>query len=235
MKSILNKKVYLGIKTIIIIYVVFSVSILYISFINYNEYFATITTIVMNMWLIIPVILLLMDKNNEKNPILKISFELVRSTLACLKFQNLGKVDLELLSFKVNEEFIPIIPDKNRIAVSSLNNTQILITSGQSWILNLGITITDVINSYASDVVLSYEYRKVGKDEIYKDKMTINFKNYSHFMVYISEMDEINSTLKDIVKETKVVKTELVKTTRLLSNYVEYDVVKKEKKDGDNI
>lgn len=235
MRSILNKKLYLGIKTIIIIYVIFSVSILYISFINYNEYFAAITTIVMNMWLIIPVILLLMDKNNEKNPILKISFELVRSTLACLKFQNLGKVDLELLSFKVNEEFIPIIPDKNRIAVSSLNNTQILITSGQSWILNLGITITDVINSYTSDVVLSYEYRKVGKDKIFKDKMTINFKNYSHFMVYISEIDEINSTLKDIVKGTKVVKTELVKTTRLLSNYVEYDVVKKEKKDGDNI
>lgn len=50
------------------------------------------------IWVIIPIIVLFIERGEIKRPYVEVSFELVRSTMACLVIRNVGMVPVELKS-----------------------------------------------------------------------------------------------------------------------------------------
>jgi len=220
---------FVGMKTVLILLIILSFVIFFNTFKFYNDYLEIVLMIILNMWLIVPVVILILERAKEREPKLKISFELIRSSLLCLVFRNLGSNELEVLSVTFDESFINQLNKKDMENLKSMQDTEILISNKQRWVLNLGITVFEIIGKYKNKTLkLNYSYRKVGCQKIFKDNLEINFNNYGHFMLYVSELDEINNTLKEISKkinDNTEEQTKLVKTTRLLSAYVENQVV----------
>ena len=65
---------------------------------------------------IIPIIVLFIERGETKRPYVEVSFELVRSTLACLVIRNVGRVPVELKSMTFNDCFIQqLSPEKTEI------------------------------------------------------------------------------------------------------------------------
>lgn len=68
------------------------------------------------LWIgvIVTLAFLLIERAEKKRPYLEISFELVRSILACVVIRNVGEVPAELKSMNFNNEFIKQL-DKSKI------------------------------------------------------------------------------------------------------------------------
>ena len=65
---------------------------------------------------IIPIVVLFIERGETKRPYVEVSFELVRSTMACLVIRNVGRVPAELKSMTFNDCFIQqLTPEKAEI------------------------------------------------------------------------------------------------------------------------
>lgn len=58
--------------------------------------------------------LLLKERSEKNRPYMQISFELVRSTLACIVLRNVGTVPLEVKSLTFNETFTKQLQTKTQ-------------------------------------------------------------------------------------------------------------------------
>lgn len=193
------------------------------------DYYSLIIMIVnclLSLWLIIPVIVLLIDKYNDNRPKLIISFEIIRSSLVCLVIRNIGNTELELISLKMNDDFITQLDSIQQTALKSMDKTKIFISSKKQWVLNLGITTFNLLEKFKTkELEIKYKYRKPGRMKTFCDKVKIDFNSYAHFMIYISELDEINTSIKKLTsaveKKNNKIEGQLVETTRLISQWVE--------------
>lgn len=193
----------------------------------YNLMFV-ILNIILSFWLIIPVIALINEKYHDNKPKIIITFELIRSTLVCLVIRNIGKCDAELISLKINDEFLQELGDREKVALEDMSNIKMYIAPSKYWVLNFGINTFDIIEKFKNTTIkIDYEYRKINHKKVYKDTLNIDFKSYAHFMVYISELDELNNSIRKLTREVKnegVNTKKLVETTRLMSKWVEREV-----------
>lgn len=219
-----------SLKFLVFLFLVLSSLIIFRVYQFYPEKLEFIAGLIFNLWLIVPVMKLFIDKEKEMEPNLSISLELIRSSLACFNFRNQGNVDLIITSFKIDNKFLNQLSERTQAGIKSMKNTSILLTNTQNWILNIGVTINEVIGKYEFKTArIDFCYKKPTSPKTYKDSIEINFENYAYFMLYISELDEINNTLGKIEKAIKSKQpernTKLVETTQLQATIKEHQMV----------
>ena len=82
----------------------------------------------------------------------------------------------------------------------------------KKWILCLGVIIPDILENYnKKDLKVVYTYTKLNKNKTYTETSEIDFQQYSKFLVYISEIDELKRVNKDINSEIKKIAPVIIK------------------------
>lgn len=154
---------------------------------------------------LITIAFLLIERIEKQRPYLEISFELVRSTLACLVIRNVGNVPAELKSMKFNSEFIEQLEHGKIQSLKKKQEMNVVIYPGKSWILSLDKNVFDVIGFSNTELKIEYEYSKLKKNKTYSETATIDFEEYASFLVYLSEIDELKTmTEKKLTEITKL-------------------------------
>ena len=156
----------------------------------------------------ITIIFLLVERKNKERPYLQISFELVRSSLACLVIRNVGVCPLEVSSIKLSEEFVKQLPQKTQERVSSLEKSEIKIFPKRFHVFSLDVITGTILNDYnIKKVTLDFKYKKLGKyHKKYKEQSTIDFSQYATMLIYISEIDELKGSVDNLLGEVKEIK-----------------------------
>ena len=153
----------------------------------------------------ITIFLLLKERAEKNRPYMQVSFELIRGSLACIVIRNTGSVPLELRKMRLQPDFVRQLPDKAQQRIAKKENLNITIFPEQKWVLGLDISVTNIINSFKQkSLKVEYEYLAHNKrHRKYIESTTIDFEDYSGFLVYISELDEFKNSvdkLHDTVK-----------------------------------
>lgn len=167
----------------------------------------------------ITIVFLLIERREHNRPYLQITFELVRSSLACIVLTNIGNVPLTIRNLKFDEEFIKQLPEAEQKLLKKQKN-DIRIFPNKKWIICLGVTTSDILNKFKKkNLEISYSYSKINKNKIYKDNSNIDFEQYSGFLVYVSEIDELKQVNDKIEKHTKEINKEIKKVSASLVQY----------------
>lgn len=159
---------------------------------------------------------LLIERFEKKRPYIEISFELVRSTMACLVIRNVGNTPAELKSMEFSEDFIKQLDEKKRKKLEKKKEMNIVIFPQRFWVLSLDKNIFDIIDFSSSKLTIKYTYSKLKCKKQYRTETTIDFKEYSSFLVYLSEIDELKT-----MTEKKL--TELTTLCEKMIRYMERD------------
>ena len=176
----------------------------------------------------ITIIMLIKDKLESKRPYLQITFELVRDNLACIVLRNVGKVPLDIKKLELDEKFVNQLPKEDQKGLIDKNINNIRIFPGKQWILCLGVIIPEILENYSlKELNIKYKYSKTGKKKKYSEETNIDFKQYSRFLVYVSEIDElinenqkIEKELKSINKEVKNISASIVSYLNISDKYI---------------
>lgn len=166
----------------------------------------------------ITIFILLKDKYNENRPYLQVTFELVRSNLTCVVLRNVGKVPLVLTNIHYDEDFINQLDERDKKYLNDNTVNNLTIFPGKEWIVCLGVIVPDILNKFElKKLKVNYEYKKLNGIKTFKENTEIDFEQYSRFLVYISEIDElkqvnekIERTSKNIEKRLKNIETSIV-------------------------
>lgn len=167
----------------------------------------------------VTIVFLLKERSERNRPYAQISFELIRSSLACVVIRNVGNTPLTIKSLKFNEEFIEQLKDTERKAFMNKENISVDIFPGKMWVLCLGVATHEIMQFKNKDLHVDYEYSKIRKKHIYKEEVNIDFEQYKNFMVYISEIDELKTVNKDIGKNIENNTKELKKIYTIINQY----------------
>ena len=156
----------------------------------------------------ITIIFLLVERKNKERPYLQISFELVRSSLACLVIRNVGECPLEVSAIKLSDEFVKQLPQETQERIASLKKSEITIFPKRFHVFSLDVITGTILNDYnIKKVTLDYEYKKLGKyRKKYKEQSTIDFSQYATMLIYISEIDELKGSVDKLLGEVKKIK-----------------------------
>ena len=166
----------------------------------------------------ITIFILLKDKHNENRPYLQVTFELVRSNLTCVVLRTVGKVPLVLTHIHYDEDFINQLDERDKKYLNDNTVNNLTIFPGKEWIVCLGVIVPDILNKFElKKLKVNYEYKKLNGIKTFKENTEIDFEQYSRFLVYISEIDElkqvnekIERTSKNIEKRLKNIETSIV-------------------------
>ena len=140
----------------------------------------------------ITIFILLKDKHNENRPYLQVTFELVRSNLTCVVLRNVGKVPLVLTHIHYDEDFINQLDERDKKYLNDNTVNNLTIFPGKEWIVCLGVIVPDILNKFElKKLKVNYEYKKLNGIKTFKENTEIDFEQYSRFLVYISEIDEL--------------------------------------------
>ena len=142
---------------------------------------------------IIPIVVLFIERGETKRPYVEVSFELVRSTMACLVIRNVGMVPAELKSMTFNACFIQQLSPEKAEILKNKNKMNVTIFPNRYWVLSLDKNVFDVIKFENTKLEVTYTYLKIGKRKEYSDYTEIDFKEYKSFLVYLSEIDEFKN------------------------------------------
>lgn len=176
----------------------------------------------------ITIFLLLKEKRENNRPYLQISFELVKSNLTCIVLRNVGKVPLVLTNIHYNEEFINQLNERDRKQLKDNKINKLTVFPGKEWIICLGVIVPDILNNFDKKILnVDYEYKKLNGIKKYKENTEIDFEQYSRFLVYISEIDElmkvnkkIESNTKNLEKRLKNIETSIVKYHNIQDTFI---------------
>jgi len=167
----------------------------------------------------ITIVFLLIERREHNRPYLQVTFELVRSSLACIVLTNTGNVPLTIRNWKFDEDFIKQLPETEQKLLRKQKN-DVRIFSDKKWIICLGVITSDILNNFEKkNLEISYSYSKINKNKIYKDNSNIDFEQYSGFLVYVSEIDELKQVNDKIEKHTKEINKEIKKVSTSLIQY----------------
>ena len=150
----------------------------------------------------ITIFLLLKEKYENNRPYLQISFELVRSNLTC--------------------------DERDRKYLNENKINKLTIFPGKEWIVCLGVIVPDILNNFDKKLLsVDYEYKKLNGIRKYKENTEIDFEQYSRFLVYISEIDElmqvnkkIESNTKNLEKRLKNIETSIVQYHNIQDTFI---------------
>ena len=176
----------------------------------------------------ITIFLLLKEKYENNRPYLQISFELVRSNLTCIVLRNVGKVPLVLTNIHYDEAFINQLDERDKKYLNDNKINKLTIFPGKEWIVCLGVIVPDILNNFDKKLLsVDYEYKKLNGIRKYKENTEIDFEQYSRFLVYISEIDElmqvnkkIESNTKNLEKRLKNIETSIVQYHNIQDTFI---------------
>ena len=180
---------------------------------SWNDFISLLSLI--GAW--ITIFILIKDKLNNKRPYLQITFELVRDNLACIVLRNVGNVPLEIKNLYFDDKFIKQLPERDQIGLNDDTLNKITIFPNKQWVLSLGVIIPDILEHYnLKTLSINYSYSKLGCRKQYNENVIIDFRQYSRFLVYISELNELNNQNKKLEKELKKINKELKKISTIV-------------------
>lgn len=152
----------------------------------------------------ITIFILLKEKFDKNRPYLQLSFELIRSNLACIVVRNVGEVPLVITSIKFNKEFTDQLPNDEKENLANNKITDLKIYPNRQWIFCLGVIIPDILEKFkVKEVKIEYSYKKIGKKKTYTESTKIDFSQYSKMLVYISDINELKKVNEQIVKNSE--------------------------------
>lgn len=162
--------------------------------------------------ILVTIILWQKERYDRNCPHMQISFELVRSTLACLTLRNVSEVPIEVRSLVYNADFTTQLPEKVQKRLKKMSETNIAIFPGQKWVVSFDVNVFEILNKYEVQTVgIQYEYCRYGKKKRYKETIQIDFSEYSGMLVYISDVDEFKNSVDRLEKTVKRLTTALKK------------------------
>lgn len=167
----------------------------------------------------VTIFFLLKERSEKNRPYMQISFELVRSTLACVVLRNVGTVPLEVKSLTFNETFTKQLQTKTQDRLKKKESTSIMIFPGQKWIVSFDTNVSNIINDFKEKTVkIDYRYFKYGKKKPYDDKVEIDFSEYAGFLDYISEVDEFKNSVDNLKKSMESIDKDTKKLAVLIED-----------------
>ena len=167
----------------------------------------------------VTIFFLLKERSEKNRPYMQISFELVRSTLACVVLRNVGTVPLEVKSLTFNETFTKQLQTKTQDRLKKKESTSIMIFPGQKWIVSFDTNVSNIINDFKEKTVkIDYRYFKYGKKKPYDDKIEIDFSEYAGFLDYISEVDEFKNSVDNLKKSMESIDKDTKKLAVLIED-----------------
>ena len=167
----------------------------------------------------VTIFLLLKERSEKNRPYMQISFELVRSTLACVVLRNVGIVPLEVKSLTFNETFTKQLQTKTQDRLKKKESTSIMIFPGQKWIVSFDTNVSNIINDFKEKTVkIDYRYFKYGKKKPYDDKIEIDFSEYAGFLDYISEVDEFKNSVDNLKRSMESIDKDIKKLAVLIED-----------------
>ena len=147
---------------------------------------------------LIAIALLLIERKEKKRPYLQVSFELLRSSLVCIVIRNVGEVPAKLTELNFNKDFVNQLPELGRKHTEDRKDLNISIYPNQKWVLCLDIIAGEAIDYNNTKLNISYKYSSkenkkfyLKSKKIYFENETVDFNDYSNFLVYISDVDEL--------------------------------------------
>lgn len=163
---------------------------------------------------LITIVLLLLERFERKRPYLQVSFELLKSSLVCIVIRNVGETPAILNQIMLDEDFVQQLPTVGQENVKDRDALNISIYPKQQWVLCLDVITQDVLKYQNTklNIQIKYSSKRYFKKQ-YIDSETIDFNDYSGFLVYISEIDELRNEVRSLVQA-------LMNTNRTLSKYL---------------
>ena len=160
----------------------------------------------------VTIFFLLKERSEKNRPYMQISFELVRSTLACVVLRNVGNVPLEVKSLTFNETFTKQLQAKKQERLKKKESTSIVIFPGQKWIISFDTNVFDIINSFNEKTIrIDYKYSGYRKKKFYNETIEIDFSEYGGFLHYISEVDEFKNSVDNLKKSMESIDKDIKK------------------------
>ena len=167
----------------------------------------------------ITIAFLLRDKLALERPYVQVSFELIRSNLACVVIRNTGTVPVSLCSIQFGQEFIKQLPDSDEKRLFENGISDMHIYPGKSWVMCLGVIVPDILKYQNTVLIVNYTYKRLGRRKEYSEDTSIDFKQYSKCMVYISEIDELREVNKKMASDIKDMKETLAEIKAVVISY----------------
>lgn len=145
----------------------------------------------------VTIIILLVERYENRRPYLQISFELVRSTLACIVFRNTGNSPLKIENLKFRDDFIVQLKPDTQTRLKNKEKTDIMIFPNRNWVMSFDVTVSDIISDFKEKKVnIHYIYSGLGVHrKRYKEEITIDFEEYKGMLDYISDLDEFKRSV----------------------------------------
>lgn len=175
---------------------------------------SAIISAVCSMISLIAIVVLLIERIERKRPYLQVSFELVKNNLVCIVIRNIGDVPAKLKEMYFNEDFVSQLPELGRIHTQNRSDLNISIHPNQKWVIYLGAITPEVLKYENKKLEIVLKYTKINKNKRYVENETINFEDYGHFLVYISEIDELKEELKKLGTSLNRIAKELAKISK---------------------
>ena len=165
---------------------------------------------------LIAIVILLKERKEKHRPYLQISFELVKSSLVCLVIRNVGSTPASLKEIVFNKDFVNQLPQKAKEHSKDRKNLNISIYPNNQWVLCLDVITPTVLEYENTKLEVSYTYTAKNKNKRYKEQEIVEFKDYSGFLIYISEIDEMRNEIKKLGNTLEKVNKTLSKTLNSL-------------------
>ena len=164
----------------------------------------------------ITIIFLLFERHSKQRPYLQISFELVRSSLACLIIRNVGECPLVVSSIKLSKDFVEQLNQETQNRITSLETSDIKIFPKNFYVFSLDVTTGTILNNFkVKKLTLEYKYNKlVNLYRKYEEQSIIDFSQYASMLIYISEIDELKGSVDKLLGEVTQIK-KLIPSTRI--------------------
>lgn len=150
----------------------------------------------------IAIIFLFVERREKNRPYLEISFELVRSTLACIVLRNTGTCPLEIKSLKFNDNFLKQLSSETQTRLKNKAETNIAVFPNRQWVISFDVNVFNIIKDFEEkEVEIQYVYSKKGAHrKRYPESVTIDFEEYKGILDYISDLDEFKKSVDKLNK-----------------------------------
>lgn len=120
--------------------------------------------------------------------------------------RNVGEVPATLKELKFNPDFVKQMSQNAQAHAKDRTDLNISIHPKQQWVLCLDEITPTVLRYQNTQLEVSFVYTAKGKKRPkYKDTEIIDFNDYSGFLIYISEVDELRDEVKKLTQAMKSV------------------------------
>ena len=89
------------------------------------------------------------------------------------------------------------VPDSDEKRLFENGISDMHIYPGKSWVMCLGVIVPDILKYQNTVLIVNYTYKRLGRRKEYSEDTSIDFKQYSKCMVYISEIDELRKLIRN--------------------------------------